>query len=80
MSKSNKTTKVVTFLGFAFDDERVGQITPDNTGECVGVMTSCGLVSGTNSFASPSPGDRVVLRKGAGKSWGDSPWVMTGPA
>jgi hypothetical protein len=83
MSKTNKTTKIATFKGWAFSDEFEfwsDDLRPDNTGDCVGAMTSAGVVSARNTFSAVLPGQRVVLRKGAGKSWGGSPWVMTGLA
>jgi hypothetical protein len=43
-------------------------------------MTSAGVVSARNTFTAVLPGQRVVLRKGAGKSWGESKWVMAGLA
>jgi hypothetical protein len=60
--------KIATFQAFATDEDQ----------DRVGVHTSAGLVSGTNLFTNALPGDRVVLQKGAGRSWGDSLWVMVG--
>ena len=84
MSKSNKTTKVATFQGWLFANEEEcwgADLRQDNTGDCIGAETSCGLVSAVNTFTAVLPGQRVVLRRNVGRgSWGESPWVMTGLA
>jgi hypothetical protein len=85
MSKTNKTTKLATVTeGFFFSNGEEmfwgSNLREELGGVCIGVMTSRGLVSVRNDFTAVIPGDRVVLRKGAGKSWGASPWVMTGRA
>lgn len=84
MSKSNKTTKIATFRGWLFSNGEecwVDDLRQDNTGDCIGAETSCGLVSGVNTFTAVLPGQRVVLRRNVGRgSWGESLWVMTGLA
>lgn len=87
MSKTSKTTKTATFLGWQFEapqgeyTEVWGEptLTNANAHECVGAMTTSGLVAGTNTFTSPNKGDRVVLRKGAPRSYTTTAqqWVMT---
>ena len=84
MSKTNKTTKVATFISFIadFGDEiAMGYDTPQAVqadGADILIQTSCGIAAWTNRFSEPSPGDRVILRKGAPRSHGNMPWVMTG--
>lgn len=84
MSKSNKTTKIATFTGWLFSNGEEcwgADLRQDNTGDCIGAETSCGLVSGVNTFTAVLPGQRVVLRRNVGRgSWGESLWVMTGLA
>jgi hypothetical protein len=60
--------KVTTFRGWATDDQ----------GDRIGANTSLGLVSATNLFTNVLEGDRVAVQQGAGRSWGESPWVMVG--
>lgn len=84
MSKTNKTTKTATLISWVadFGDElATGYNNPHDVqseGADILVETSCGLVAWTNTCSQPSPGDRVILRKGAARSHGDMPWVMTG--
>lgn len=85
MSKSNKTTKVATFKEWLFSNgEEVwaADLRQDNTGDCIGAVTTCGLVSAVNTFTAVLPGQRVILRRNVGRrgSWGESQWVMTGLA
>lgn len=87
MSKSNKTTKFATFVGYMAD---FGQEVEACGGAldyahrvsdgAVLIQTSCGLAAWSSGFQTASPGDRVVLRKNAPRSHGDMPWVMTGRA
>ena len=83
MSKSNKTTKTTTFLWWKFEAPQggVSALTSNNAHDCVGAMTTAGLVAGTNTFTGPIKGDRVILRADAPRSYdADTPrkWVMTG--
>jgi len=93
MSKSNGTTKIATFVAWVFegkeyDDEFVeawtDELSLENAGDCVGAITGSGLrVAGVNTFTGAMPGDKVVLRANAPRSYDTkSPrkWVMTGIA
>ena len=84
MSKSNKTTKVATFHEWLFSNgEEVWttNLHQNNTSDCIGAVTTCGLVSAVNTFTAVLPGQRVILRRNVGRgSWGESPWVMAGLA
>lgn len=95
MSKTKKTTKIATFLGWTFSlpheihlvdgkeffelgERWEDDLRNDNSHWCDGAMTSAGIVSAVNTFTTPLPGQKVVLRKNVGKgSWGKCPWVMT---
>ena len=87
MSKSNGTTKIATVVAFFADcgEELVncgGDFAAAHrvANGCVLVETSRGLVAWDNGFSSALPGDKVVLRKDAPRSHGDTSWVMTGRA
>jgi hypothetical protein len=63
--------KITTFQGWS---------TTGSERHCA--ITEAGRVAGTNLFTNALPGDRVVLQKGVGYSWGeycDTDWVMVGP-
>jgi hypothetical protein len=94
MSKSNGTTKIATFSCWMFEGEEyegfieewTSELRPDNAGNCVGAQMANGLrVAGTNTFTGVMPGDRVVLRADAPRSYDTTrprprKWVMTGRA
>ena len=83
MSITKRTTKVATFKTFLFTNGEeiwADTISNNNCGNCIGAETSAGIVSGTNSFTTAIPGDKVVLRANAPRSYdADTPrkWVMT---
>jgi hypothetical protein len=92
MSKSNGTTKIATFVAWVFEggeydgfiEEWTGVLRPENAGNCVGAEMNGGLrVAGVNTFTTMQPGDKVVLRADAPRSYDTSnprKWVMTGLA
>ena len=93
MSKSNGTTKIATFVAWVFEGEEyeggfieewTGVLRPENVGQCVGAEMAGGLrVAGVNTFSGVVPGDKVVLRADAPRSYDTSnprKWVMTGLA
>ena len=93
MSKSNGTTRFATFKEWIFEGEEydgfietwTADLRADNVHQCVGAVMQGGLrVAGVNSFTNVMPGEKVVLRTTAGRSYDnqDRPrkWVMTGPA
>ena len=87
MSKTNGTTKTATFLSWIADlgdeicpmGEDFGAAHRAGDG-CVLAETTKGLVAWDNGYSQALPGDKVVLRKGAARSNGRMPWVMTGRA
>ena len=87
MSKTNGTTKTATFVSWVADfgseicsmGEDFGAAHRASQGSVL-AQTSKGLVAWSNGYSQALPGDRVVLRKGAARSNGRMPWVMTGRA
>ena len=93
MSKANGTTKIATFVTWVFEGEEyeggfieewTGVLRPENAGNCVGAEMQGGLrVAGVSTFTTMRPGDRVVLRAAAPRSYDTvrpRKWVMTGLA
>ena len=92
MSKSNGTTKIATFVAWVFEGEEydgfieewTGVLRPENEGNCVGAEMAGGLrVAGVSTLTGVVPGDKVVLRADAPRSYDTKnprKWVMTGRA
>ena len=78
MSKTNRNTRVTTFVAWAHENCMGGVYrSPYTSPAMVGAITMAGQVGWTNRFVIDCfPGDRVVLRRAAK----GSPWTMTGKA
>ena len=84
MSKSNGTTRVVIFEGWAVavpGSEGFFELLDDGpSSDMDGAATSAGLVGWTNRFTGCMPGDRVILRSDIGASVAQGKWVLAGLA